>query len=148
MKVILLQDVKSQGKKGQVINVSDGYARNFLFPKKLAAEADASVMNDLKNKQESQKHKEMLERQNATELSEKLSGIVVKLPVASGADGRLYGSITSKDIADALEAQHNITVDKRKLTLDDPIKAYGTYEIPVKLYAEISGKINLVVCEK
>lgn len=147
MKVILLQDVKAQGKKGDVVNVSDGYARNFLFPKKLAAEADATVMNELKNKQESLKHKEMLERKAATELSEKLQGIIVKIEMSSGADGRLYGSITAKDIAEALEKDFGVTIDKRKLSMD-AIKTYGKYEIPVKLYSDISGTVNLVVTEK
>ncbi len=148
MKVILLEDVKAQGKKGQIVNVSDGYARNFLFPKKLAAEADASVMNDVKNKAESLKHKEMVERQNATELAEKLKTLTVKFTVSSGADGRLYGSITAKDIADELQKQHGISVDKRKLSMNDAIKAYGNYSVPVKLYTDISGSIAVVVTDK
>lgn len=147
MKVVLLQDVKSQGKKGELVNVSDGYARNFLLPKKLAVEADADVMNDIKNKEASKQHKEMLEKKAATELAEKLKTVVVKFKMEHGADGRLYGSITAKDIADELLKQHNITVDKRKLSLNEAIKAYGNYSVPVKLYTDIGGNITVVVSD-
>lgn len=148
MKVVLLQDVKGQGKKDDVINVSDGYARNFLFPKKLAVEADAKVMNDIKNKESAKQHKIELEKQAARDTAAKLQSVVVKIKVQAGtaADGRIYGSVTSKDIAEALASQHGIEIDKRKIVLDDPIKNYGTYTLDVKLYPEISGKINVVVC--
>ena len=145
MKVVLLQDVKGQGKKDQIIEVSDGYARNFLFPKKLAAVADAKVMNDIKNKEAAREYKIEQEKKNARETAEKLQSIVVKLKIQQGADGKFYGSVTSKDIAEALAAQHKIEIDRRKIVLDSPIKAYGTYSIDVKLYPEISGKINVVV---
>ncbi len=148
MKVILLQDVKAQGKKGQIVDVSDGYARNFLFPKKLAKEADASVMNDVKNKEESKKFREAQERKAAMELAEKLKTIEVKFTVGSGADGRLYGSVTAKDIAEELEKQHGISVDKRKLGLSDTIKTYGKFEVSVKLYTDVSGAVNVVVSDK
>ena len=147
MKVVLLQDVKGQGKKDDVINVSDGYARNFLFPKKLAAEADAKVMNEIKNKESARLHKIELEKQAAREIAEKLQSAVVKIKIQAGTDGRVYGSVTSKDIAEQLAAQHKIDVDKRKIVLDAPIKSYGTYAIDVKLYPEITGKINVIVCE-
>lgn len=146
MKVVLLQDVKGQGKKDQIIDVSDGYARNFLFPKKLAAVADAKVLNDIKNKEAAKARKIELEKQAARETAAQFEGIVVKIKVSSGADGRLYGAVTTKDIAEALLDQHKIEVDKRKIVLDDPIKAYGTYTLDVKLYPEIAGKLTVVVC--
>ncbi|MBQ7921339.1 MAG: 50S ribosomal protein L9 [Clostridia bacterium] len=150
MKVVLLQDVKGQGKKDQIIEVSDGYARNFLLPKKLAAIADAAVMNDIKNKEAAKQRKIELEKQEARDMAAKLQSIVVKLKVQAGAagDGRIYGSVTTKDIAEALKAQHGIEIDKRKIVLDDPIKNYGTYTLDVKLYPEISGKINIVVSDQ
>ena len=147
MKVVLLADVKGQGKKDQVVNVSDGYARNFLFPKNLAIPADAKAMNEVKNKEASRQHKIDTERAAAKDIAEKLTKTTVKLTSTSGADGRLYGSVTAKDIADALEKQ-GITVDKRKIQLSDPIKAYGTYQVEVKLYTDVVGKINVVVSDK
>ena len=148
MKGVLLQDVKAQGKKDQVVEVSDGYARNFLFPKKLAVPADAKVINDIKNKQSSAKHKEEVERENARALAKKLSETTIKLTAEAGSDGRFYGAITSKDIAEALKAQAGIEADKRKILLDSPIKAFGTYKIELKIYADISGKFNVTVTEK
>ena len=148
MKVVLLQDVKAQGKKDQVVEVSDGYARNFLFPKKLAVPADAKVINDIKNKQSSAKHKEEVERENARALAKKLSETTIKLTAEAGSDGRFYGAITSKDIAEALKSQAGIEADKRKILLDAPIKAFGTYKIELKIYADISGKFNVTVTEK
>ena len=147
MKVVLLQDVKGQGKKDDIVEVSDGYARNFLFPKKLAAVADAKVLNDIKNKEAAKQRRIELEKQAARETAEKLSGVMVKIKVKEGAagDGKFYGSVTTKDIAEALAAQHGIEVDKRKIVLDDAIKAYGTYTVDVKLYPEISGKVNVLV---
>ena len=146
MKVVLLKDVKGQGKKDQIIDVSDGYARNFLFPKKLAAVADAKVLNDIKNKEAAKARRIELEKQAARETAAQFEGIVVKIRVTSGADGRLYGAVTTKDIAEALKEQHSIEVDKRKIVLDDPIKAYGTYTVDIKLYPEITGKLNVIVC--
>lgn len=147
MKVVLLQDVKGQGKKGDVINVSDGYARNFLFPKKLGAVADASVMNELKGKEEARLHKIEVDRQNARETAEKLLTVSVKLTATAGTDGKLYGSVTAKDIAEALASQHGIEIDRRKLQITDPIKTFGTHIIDIKLYPEITGKVNVVVTE-
>ena len=147
MKVVLLQDVKAQGKKGELVNVSDGYARNFLFPKGLAVEADAKIMNELKSKEEARLHKIEEEKAAARQTAEKLAGVVVKLKSTAGADGRLYGSVTTKDIAEALATQHGITVDKRKIVLDSTIRAFGTYALDVKLYPEISGKIHVVVSD-
>lgn len=148
MKVVLLQDVKGQGKKDQIIDVSDGYARNFLLPKKLAAIADAKVLNDIKNKEAAKAHRIELEKQAARDTAAQLQTVIVKIKMrASAADGKFYGAVTSKDIADALAEQHGIEIDKRKIVLDEQIKAYGTYTLDVKLYPEIAGKLNVLVCE-
>lgn len=149
MKVILTTDVKTLGKKDQVVEVSDGYARNFLFPKKLAMEVSAQNMNDVRNREIAKQKKIAQEKAEAAKIAELLSGATIKICESAGADGRLYGSITSKDVADAIAKQLKITVDKRKIEITDPIKAYGGYTLPVKLYgSEIVGKITLLVCEK
>lgn len=149
MKVILLKDVKGTGKAGEVKEVSDGFARNFLIPKGAAKAADAGALSDLKNKESARLHKIEVDKAEARELATKLEGILVKIEASHGADGRLYGSITSQHVADELKKVSGIDVDKRKIVLDNPIKAYGKYEIPVKLYgSEIQGKINLIVTEK
>ena len=148
MKLILTQDVKGQGKKDQVINVSDGYARNFLLPKGLAVPADAKAMNEIKGKEESRIHKIETEKAAAKEIAAKLEKITVKIIGQAGADGRLYGSVTAKDIAETLEKQHGIVIDKRKLTLSEAIKSFGTYNTEVKLYTEIMGKVKVVVTDK
>ena len=146
MKVVLLQDVKGQGKKDEIVNVSDGYARNFLFPRKLAAEADAKVLNDIKNKEAAKARRIELEKQAARETAAKFESLLVKIRIQSGADGKLYGSVTKKDIAEALAEQHGVEIDRRKIVLENPIKAYGTYTVDVKLYPEIAGKLNVLVC--
>jgi len=148
MKVILLADVKGQGKKNDVIEVSDGYGKNFLIPRKLAKVADAQSLNDVKVKEAARLYRIETEKKEAQELAAKLKEILVKIPASSGADGRLYGSITSKDIVERLQADFSISIDKRKLVLSDPIKAYGKYEVEVKLYPEVVGKIFVLVCEK
>ncbi len=145
MKVLLLADVKGKGKKDQIINVSDGYARNFLFPKKLAVEADAKAMADAKNKEDARLYKIEQDKAAARELAAKLEAVTVKIKASAGADGRLYGSITTSDVAAALKEQHGLEVDRRKIVTDGAIKAFGSYTLEVKLYTEISGKINLVV---
>lgn len=147
MKVILTQDVKTKGKKGDVINVSDGYARNFLLPKGLAVIADAQALNDIKNKEAAREHKINLEKQAANDVASALEKCVVKLVGQAGADGRLYGAITSSDIAEALEKQHSITVDRRKITVDEPIKTFGEHNVGIKLYTGITGKINIIVTD-
>ena len=148
MKVVLIKDVKGSGKAGDIVEAKDGYAKNFLIPRKLAKAADAQSLNDVKVKEEARLYRIETEKKEAKALSEKLKGIIVKIPASSGADGRLYGSITSKDIAERLEADHKIVIDKRKIVMGEPVKAYGKYEIDVKLYTEVNGKINLLVCEK
>ena len=147
MKVVLLADVKGQGTNNDVINVSDGYARNFLLPRKLAIEADAKVMNEIKGREASIKHKIEVETSEAKALAAKLDTILVKIPASSGADGRLYGSITSKDIAEHLEKDYGITVDKRKIQMSTPIKQCGTYQLGVKLGYEVSATLRVVVSE-
>lgn len=147
MKVILLTDVKGQGKKNDVVEVSDGYGRNFLIPRKLAVAADAVSLNDIKTKEEARLHKIEVEKAEAKELAEKLKGILVKIPASCGADGRLYGAVTAKDISERLMADHKLEIDKRKIEVPTPIKAYGKYELEVKLYPEVSGKLYVLVCE-
>ena len=147
MKVILLCDVKGQGKKDQIVEVSDGYARNFLFPQKKAILADAKAQNELKGKEAAKQYKIDEERKAAKETASRLEGTVVKIRSASGADGRLYGAVTAKDIAEALEKDFGIVVDKRKMELADAIKTYGTYSVSVKLYTDVVGKFTVVVHE-
>jgi len=148
MKVILLADVKGKGKKDQVIDVSDGYARNYLIPQKLAVLADSKAMSEAKNKEQSRLHKIEIEKNEAAELAKRLEAITLKITGQAGIDGRLYGSVTSKDVAEALEQKHGISVDKRKLTLPSSLKSFGTYTVEVKLYPEITGKFTLVLADK
>ena len=148
MKVLLLADVKGQGKKDQIINVSDGYARNFLFPKKLAVEADAGAMADAKNKEASKQFRLKEEKAAAEALAAKLNEITVVIKSAGGNDNKLYGSVTTKDIADALKASHGIEIDKRKLSVAENIKTFGTYNVDVKVYPEVSAKMKVSVQEK
>lgn len=147
MKVVLLADVKGSGKKDQIVDVSDGYARNFLFPKKLAIPADNQAINIIKNKEASQAHKVEVACAEAREIAAKLESSIVKIETGAGADDRLYGAVTSKDVVEALKAQHGIVVDKRKVTMD-PIKTLGKYTPSVKLYADISGVIHVHVVRK
>ena len=146
MKVMLLQDVKGQGKKDEIVNVSDGYARNFLLPRKLAIEADAKAISEAQNKEKARLYKIETEKKAARELAAKLETIIIKVKATAGADGKLYGGVTTADIAAELKNQHGIEIDKRKIVCDGAIKAHGTYTLDVKLYPEISGKLNVVVC--
>ena len=148
MKVVLLADVKGQGKKGQVVNVSDGYARNFLFPKNLATPADNKILNEIKGKEESKLHKIEMEKKAAQETAEKLKTATVKITAQAGSDGRMYGTVTAKEIAEQLKKQFGIEVDRRKINLADPIRAFGTYLADVKLYPEITGQLRVSVTEK
>lgn len=145
MKVVLLADVKGQGKKGELVNVSDGYARNFLFPKKLAMEANAQILNEIKNKAEAESFKKAEDKKAALQLSEKLKDIVLKYKSTGGADGKLYGAVTAKDIADKLASDFGITVDKRKIVMTETIKTVGEYVLDVKLYPEIVAKLRVEV---
>lgn len=146
MKVILKADVKGLGKKGQLVNASDGYARNFLFPKNLAAEANAQAMSELKNKEDSEKFRIATEKAAAQKAADKIGGKTVKLTAKAGQNGKLFGSVTSKEISEKLKSEFDIAVDKRKIVMDD-IKAFGTYEAEVKLYNGISAKIYVNVGE-
>lgn len=145
MKVILLCDVKGQGKKDQVINVSDGYAKNFLLPQKLAVVADAKAMGELKRKEAALKLKLETEKKEALELAAKLASLTVKITVSSGADGRFYGAVTAKDIAENISKNYGIDIDKRKLVIKEPIKSFGTFVVDAKIYNEVVAKINVVV---
>ena len=146
MEVILNQDVKALGKKGEKVTVSDGYARNFLFPRKLAVEASAQAMTELKNRESSNQHKIDTEIANAKSAAEKLSGKQLKITAKAGANGKLFGSVTSKEVAAEIKSQLGIAVDKRKVVMND-IKTFGTYECEVRLYQGISAKLFVVVGE-
>lgn len=147
MKVILLADVKGVGKKGEVVNASDGYARNFLFPRKLAQEATDANMNVLNLKKEAERRKKLAEIEAAQKLADDLKGKEVKIQAKAGENGRLFGSITSKDVADALNAQYKINIDKKKIVVDT-IRTLGTYEVEVKIYPEVSTKVSVVIAEQ
>lgn len=144
MKVILLQDVKSQGKKGEVINVSDGYAQNFLFPRKLARLADAQVLTELKNREEAAAFRESEDRKAALELKKKIDKIELVFMTTGGADGRLYGAVTSKDISEKLETEHHIVIDKKKIDVGN-IKVAGEYAVNIKIYRDISSTVRILV---
>ena len=145
MKVILLQDVKGTGKKDDIVNVSDGYARNFLLPKKLAVEASASAMNDIKNRERAKEHRIQEEKKAAQALADKLNGTTVKLFAKAGNSGKLFGSITAKEVAELISKQAGVEIDKRKVSLSSEIKSFGTYECEVKLYTGISAKMFVLV---
>ena len=145
MKVILCADVKGQGKKDQMVEVSDGYARNFLFPKKLAIPADSKAINDVKNKEAAKQHKVDVEIADAKAIAKKLESIVVVFEYAAGPDKKLYGSVTAKDISEELKKKHGIDIDKRRITLAEPIKSFGDFKADVKLYTDVIGKINVRV---
>ena len=148
MKVILQKDVKGQGKRGQLVNVSDGYARNFLFPKNLAVPANADNMNKMIMQDKAKKAQMAAEKAEAEAIAEKLKAVVVKIPAKAGTGGRLFGAVTTKEISDALKQQHNVDIPKQKLVLDDPIKSFGTYQLKCKLGYEITGTLNVVVSEE
>ena len=146
MKVVLLADVKGHGKKGELCNVSDGYARNFLFPKKLAVEADIAALNELKNREEAAAHHKKEEINAAKATAEKLEGKSVKIIAKAGSNGRLFGSVTSKEIAAEIKKSLGIEIDRKKMTVAD-IKNFGEYTAEIKLYQGITAKITVVVTE-
>ena len=148
MKVILQQDVKGQGKKGQLIEASEGYARNYLLPRKLAIAATADAINTMNLKEKARRTEEARQKEAAMAAAEQLKALLVKIPAKAGAGGRLFGAVTTKEISDALKAQHNVDIPKQKLVLDDPIKAFGTYQVKARLGYEISGTVNVLVCEE
>ena len=146
MEVILNQDVKSLGKKGEKVSVAEGYARNFLFPRKLAVEVSAQAMTELKNRESSNQHKIDTDIANAKAAAEKLSGKQLKITAKAGANGKLFGSVTSKEVAAEIKKQIGLDIDKRKLVMND-IKTFGTAECEVKLYQGITAKLFVVVGE-
>ncbi|MCQ2474408.1 MAG: 50S ribosomal protein L9 [Clostridia bacterium] len=146
MKVVLTQDVKGLGKKGELVTAAEGYARNFLFPRKLAMEANAQAMSELKNREASEKFKHDTEVANAKAAAAKLEGKTVRLSAKAGANGKLFGSVTAKDVADAISNEFKIELDKRKVTVED-IKVFGTYPVEVKLYNGISASMYVTVNE-
>ncbi|MEG0779661.1 MAG: 50S ribosomal protein L9 [Oscillospiraceae bacterium] len=148
MKVILQQDVRGQGKKGQMIEAAEGYARNFLLPRKLALPATPDSINTMKMQDRARRVEEERQRVAATELAEKLKGCVVKLTAKGGSGGRLFGAITTKEISEALAAQFGLDVPKQKIVQEEPIKSFGTYELKAKLGFEISGTVYVVVAEE
>ena len=146
MKVVLKQDVKGLGKKGELVNASDGYARNFLFPKNLAAEANAQNMTELKNREQAAKYKIETETAEAKKNAERMSGKTITITAKAGQNGKLFGSVTAKEIAEKIEKEFGIKTDKRKITVED-IKQFGTYEFEIKLYTGVSAKLFVRVGE-
>ena len=147
MKVILKADVKGNGKKGEIINVSDGYARNFLFPKGLAVEANAQAMNEYNNAVSSKEHHDKLLRDAANENKKELDSAEITITAKAGQGGRLFGSVTSKEIAAEIKKALSLDIDKKKIVLDSDIKAFGTFNVPIKLYTGISATLKVVVKE-
>lgn len=147
MKVILLKDVKNIGKKGDIVNASDGYARNFLFPRKLAEEASESNVHILNTKKENERKKKLAEIEAAQKLAFELKDKEIKLEAKSGENGKLFGAITSKDVAEVINKQFKLSIDKKKIVMDT-IKIAGTYNIEIKLYPEVSTKMKIVIIPK
>ena len=145
MKVILLKDVKGQGKKDDVIEVSDGYARNFLLKNGLAKEATATNLNSVNIAKKAEEHRKAVEKAEAMELAKKISAVSVVVKIKVGETGKLFGALNTQAIADALKAQHNIDIDKKKIVLADPIKSIGVYSVTIKPYAEVSAKLQVTV---
>ena len=148
MKVILLQDIRGKGKKGQMIEASDGYARNYLLPRKMAIEATADNINTMKMNDKAKAEQAAREKAQAQEFAEKLKEITVEIHAKAGSGGRLFGAVTTKEVSEALQSQHDINIAKTKLVQDEPIKSFGTYQLKAKLGYEISGTVNVVVTEE
>lgn len=148
MKVILQQDVKGQGKRGQMVEVSDGYARNFLLPKKLAVPASAENVNKMVMQDKAKKAQMEQEKAEAQAIAEKLKECVVKIPAKAGTGGRLFGAVTSKEISEGLEKQYGLSVAKAKIVQEEPIKSFGSYELRCKLGHEVNGTIYVVITEE
>lgn len=148
MKVILKDNIKGVGKKDEVINASDGYARNFLLPKGLAVEANSENMSKLKAKEDSKAYKKEQEKEEAKKISEKLAGIQLKVPVKSGENGKIFGGVSAKEIADLLKANYNIEVDKKKIDLKETIKTLGLRTVTIKLYDGVVGNLKVDVISK
>lgn len=145
MKVILLDNIKGVGKKDEIINASDGYARNFLFPKKLAVEANAENMSKLNNKKDANQYKKDVEKQATEEMAKKIKGIMLKIKVKAGENGKIFGGVTPKEISDNLKSQYKFEIDKKKIELKEPIKTLGSFEVTIKLYEGIVGVLKVQV---
>ncbi len=145
MKVILLQDIKGVGKKDEIINASDGYARNFLFPKKMAIPADEGNMARLQSKKDSQEYKKELERKDAKQVKSKIENIVLEIKVKAGENGKIFGGVTSKEISEELKNKYDIKVDKKKVMLKETIKTLGRFNIEIKLYEDITANLVLQI---
>ncbi len=148
MKVVLLQDVKSQGKKGDLINVSDGYARNFLIPKGLAKEASSQVLNEIKGKNEAKQYHKNMEEEKAKNIAERMKDFTIEIKAKCGDNGKLFGSVTSKEVSAELKKKYNIDIDKRKLDIGDGIKTVGTTLVKAHLYTGITGTFKVIVTEQ
>ena len=143
MKVILLENVKGVGKKDEIINANDGYARNFLFPKNLAIEANSTNLSKLKSKQDSASFKKSEEKKNAEEMKEKLSKIVLKINVKAGENGKIFGGVTAKEISEQLKKQYNYNIDKKTIDIKETIKTIGMFTIDLKLFEGVVGKLKI-----
>ncbi|HHX72045.1 MAG TPA: 50S ribosomal protein L9 [Clostridiales bacterium] len=148
MKVILQQDVKGHGKEGELVEVADGYARNYLLPRKLAVEANAANLNEMKTQAAARAHRAAQALAEAKEAAAKLANCTVKIAAKSGQNGRLFGAVTSKEISEALMAQHGVEINKNKLVLPEPIKSFGQYTIKAKLHSEVAADIKVAVGEE
>ena len=148
MKVILLEDIKGTGTRGQIVNVSDGHARNFLIPRKLAAEATKAALNEWEKQKKSVERKRQGEIGAAQQLAQQIEKVTVKIPMKVGENGKLFGSVGSKEIAAAMLSQVNIEVDRKKIVLDDPIKSIGLQKVPVKLYTDITAQMSVEIVEE
>lgn len=148
MKVILLDNIKGVGKKDEVINASDGYARNFLLPKKLAVEANAENMSKLNNKKEAANYKKDVEKQKAEELAKKIKGIMLKIKVKSGENGKIFGGVTAKEISENLKEQYKFEIDKKKIDLKETIKTLGEFNVAIKLFEGVVANLKLDVISK
>lgn len=147
MEIVLLEDVKSLGKKGEIVKVNEGYARNFILPKKLGVEATAKNLNDLKLKKANQEKLAAQQLAAAKELGEKLEKASVTLAIKAGDNGKAFGSVSSKEISKAIQEQLNLEIDKKKLVLSEPLKTFGTHEVPVKLHKDVTAKLSVKVTE-
>ncbi len=145
MKVILLDNIKGVGKKDEIINAADGYARNYLFPKKLAVEANSENLSKLNNKKEAASYKKDVEKKNAEELAQRLKGIMLKVKVKSGENGKIFGGVTAKEISENLRVQYDLDIDKKKIELKDTIKTIGEFTVPIKLFEGVIGSLKVDV---
>ncbi|MBO5503559.1 MAG: 50S ribosomal protein L9 [Lachnospiraceae bacterium] len=148
MKVILLEDVKSLGKKGEIVNVSDGYARNFVLPKKLGVEANAQNQNTLKQQKKREEKEAQEKLEQAKELAAVLEQKQIIVAMKKGEGDRVFGSISAKEIAEAAKTQHGLELDKKKIQMEEPIRSFGTHEVPIRLHTQVTGRLYVVVKEK